>query len=1801
MILRSLSLVLTLSALCSAAFAQNAHPVFASTERRAELPAKSAAAIEAAFAEYESVVFDERDLLRHLRAERHQVTFGLQLGGETWDVRLDEWDQRSDDYRLRVLGADGLVRELPRGPNVTWRGRTLDGADREVVLTVAEDFVSGFVVEPGGADAVYFQSQRMTDPDARPDDLLIYRGRDAVMPAEHGCGTDDLPALEGKDPAKHQGHGHQAGARRAAGQCYEVELAIASDHLMYQAYGSNIATLEARNLGVVADFNADFSGNFADDYVHVVVTQFVSTSASSTPWTTSNDAGQLLQSFRQWGNAGNFGVSFDLGAIWTDRNFSGSTIGVAYVGAVCTSFRYQALQDFSSSQNLTRVLVSHETGHNYDCNHDASGAPHIMAPAVQNTNTWSPASINAVDAFGPSRTCLGTCSGGGGGSPPTASFTVDRNLVCAGGQVTYTSTSTGATSLAWSFPGGAPATSTQPTVTVTYPNVGTYSATLTATNATGSDTETLNGIVTVDPQPVVSFAASVVSPLTVAFTNNSSGASSYLWEFGDGNTSIAFEPTHVYAASASYTVRLTGFAACGDVLFEQVVSVITPPTADFSAAPTQGCAPLVVQFNDASSGNVAGYNWSFPGGVPASSTQRNPVVLYDTPGDYDVTLTVGNAGGTDTKTEVGLISVGGAPSSGFSVSVSGATVSITDNSAGATTVGYAFGDGTFSTDPNATHTYATGGTYTIQQTATNACGSVTSSQTVTVSGGPTASFATFGELCLGQTATIPSTSTGNPTAFQWTVIQPDGTPLFETGDPLSFVADQRGTYQVSLTVTNAAGTDTYSDANAAVVLDAPTAAFTQSVNGLEVSVAATVTPVLSSAGATYSWDFGDGSFGVGRQVAHTYAQPGVYAVTLSADNGCESAVATQTVTVGAAPSVTISLASGSTTTCVGQPAQIVASVNGQATAITWTLPGSATPTASGATASPVYAAAGNYAVSVEVCNGVGCSTATLSGGLDVLAAPTAGFSVTGSGALGIQVTSTTTAAQSVSYDFGDGGSSSDPDPVHSYAQPGTYVVTQTVSGPCGSDVATQTVSVGQSPTANFTVSGSGATRCPGATVAFQEQSTGQPTSYAWTFPGGTPSTSSAPNPSVTYASAGTYAATLTVTNALGSDTYTVSDAVTIAPLPQADFAATVAGLAVSLTNLSAGATSLSWDFGDGSAASTAAAPTYAYQQSGTYTVTLTATNACGTDIATQQVTVLAAPVAVVQQSGTRLCAGGRVTFDASSSSEATGYAWTFLGGTPVGSVSAPVVEVVYPDAGTYSVRLVVSNAAGADTLDLAGAVTVDPLPVAGFAADVTMLSVAVADASAFASGIAYDFGDGTTAVGPTASHTYASAGTYTITQTVTNGCGQDVTTRTVVVARGLPSANFTVTDATGCAPLTVQLDASASSEAEDYAWILPGSNESALSGEQVFATYAVTGRYDVTLVVSNSTGADTLVLAEAVEVIAPPTAVLQVPQVTGLAVDFQVGITGGSSVDWDFGDGALALDAGPQVSHSYAAPGEYRVVVEVTGACGIARDTVEVLVGAVPDAEFGVDINEGCAPLTVTLTDLSTGRPDAWAWTVTGPDGTLQVSQEQNPSFTLVAPGTYDVTLVATNAAGSATEVSFDFVEVLAGPTAVASVVSTSELAVQFGSITTAADSLDWDFGDGSPSTSVMDPLHSYAQAGTYHAVLTAFGPCGVASDTVAVVVESSAADGELAGATWRVHPNPFDDMLLSELVGTVASDVTMVIRDALGRQVYWAEPLQAGPVAFRQNIDTSTWPPGMYYVTLRGARRQVVRAVVKQ
>ncbi len=1694
----------------------------------------------------------------------------LHLGQHHWRLDLTPNTIISPDYTLQVATSKGVETSVLTEPKA-FRGYDLAAGGR-VRLTLDYDFIYGFVEE--GGERFYVEPLWYYVPAADRDLFVLYAAKDVNRNVKGNCAV-----LEGEAELEHLQDGDQKASLAESQACYQVDLAIASDNSMFIKYGG-AAGVQNHNIGVINDVEVDYTGNFSQDLAFNIVTQFIV--SGTDPWTNSTAAGTLLGSFQTWGNAGNFGVTFDVGELWTNRDFDGGTIGIAYLNGVCNTNKYHCLQDFSSNAELLRCLTSHEIGHNFSCAHDA-GTPctTIMCPFVSSSNTWSSQSVSSVNSFiipRISNGCLSPC-----GPPPAplvADFEWDPNPGCAGQPVHFTDLSTGGiTGRTWTFTGGTPPTSTQTNPTVTWNTAGTYNVKLTLAGFGGPVSITKQVII--QPQPVANFTY-VVNGLTVIFTNTSTNSTTYDWDFGDSQSSNDPSPVHTYSEAGIYTVKLTTTNDCGTST--KTVIINTAPTADFEANVTTGCAPLTVQFTNLSSSNAATYIWQFPGGSPSQSSLQNPTVVYMVSGTYSVSLTASNGAGAMTTTKINYITVQNLPSSTFTSTVSGLTVSFTNTSVNATTSSWTFGDGGTSTLTNPTHTYATGGTYTVVLTSGNICGTVVNTQTVTLTSAPSAAFsATPTSGCAPLTVQFNNLSTGGATSYNWQF--PGGTPSTSTAASPSVVYSTPGTYSVTLTATNAAGNSTATQTNYITVYSGPTAAFTSSISGSTATFTNTTNVGTAPGATTYLWNFGDNSTNsTAANPTHTYTADGSYTVTLTATNSCGTTTFTQVVVIATPP--TANFTATNTSGCAPLTVQFTSTSSANSQTYNWQFPGGNPSSSTAQNPVVVYATAGTYSVTLTVSNGTGSNTATQTNLVVVTTTPVTAF--TSTVALSTATfTNTTTGATSYAWNFGDNQTSTLANPTHTYTADGTYTVVLTATNGCGSTTSTQTVVIATPPTANFTATNTSG--CAPLTVQFTSTSSANAQTYNWQFPGGNPSSSTAQNPVVIYATAGTYSVTLTVSNGAGSNTATQTNLVVVTTTPTAGFTSMVNGQVASFNNTSSGASTYAWNFGDNTS-STAANPTHTYTADGTYTVTLTATNSCGSMTTTQTVVVVTPPTAGFTSSLSSGCAPLTVQFTSTSSANTQTYNWQFPGGTPSSSTAQNPV-VVYTTAGIYSVTLTVSNGAGSNTATQTNLVVVTTTPTAAFSSTVSGATATfVNSSSANAGSFVWNFGDntGSTLANPT--HTYAADGTYEVTLTATNNCGSTTFTQNVVIITS-PSAGFTANTTTGCVPLTVQFSDLSSGNTTAWSWTFPGGTPATSTQQNPVVVYNTPGVYDVTLVASTAFGSSTYTQTGFITVLGPPTAGF-VLNSNGTTFTFSNTSSNATSYFWNFGDGSTSSDANP--THTFTDDGMYPVTLTATNNCGSTTFTFGADVSSVPTAAFTTDATAGCAPFGVQFTNQSSANAATYQWTFQG--GDPAISAVANPFVNYNLPGTYTAQLIVLNASGSDTATTT--ITVAALPAASFTAVPTG-LSVVFNNTSANGTSYSWKFGDGEGSTDA-NPTHLYTAPGTYTVELTVSNACGAATLQQTITVTTTGTEEASWLSQFRVYPNPNPGRFTVEMHGESHEEVEFTLFNAIGQLVH-REVADFGTGNLQQVLNCSSLPAALYTLRVRaGDQAAYVKIIVQ-
>jgi gliding motility-associated-like protein len=365
-------------------------------------------------------------------------------------------------------------------------------------------------------------------------------------------------------------------------------------------------------------------------------------------------------------------------------------------------------------------------------------------------------------------------------------------------------------------------------------------------------------------------------------TNTSTGASQYLWYFGDGSTSVLTSPSYTYSLPGTYTISLVAnpFSPCKDST-SQTVTVSNPTQSIYSLTNTP-CG-FSVQLNNTSIGATT-YSWNFGDGN--TSNLANPGShVYSTAGIYTISL-ITNPGSPCADTLKQVVSIGSNVVSQFSTMSTPCTMSLStvNTSLFATTYFWDFGDGFTSTLNNPSHNYSSAGNYTIMLISNpgTSCAD-TIYNPVTISGNPVPAFSYIQDLCSG-TVTFTNNSI-NATSYQWNF---DGANSSNLTNP-TFNFNKPGTYTVSLTAQPGFPCATTIVQTIIVNFIGVTADFNynnpQYTNDVQFIN-------LSQNAIKFEWSFGDGFGATTFEPAHTYAQMGEYTTCLMATNsiGCHDVI-----------------------------------------------------------------------------------------------------------------------------------------------------------------------------------------------------------------------------------------------------------------------------------------------------------------------------------------------------------------------------------------------------------------------------------------------------------------------------------------------------------------------------------------------------------------------------------------------------------------------------------------------------------------------------------------------------------------------------------------------------------------------------------------------------------------------------------------------------------------------------------------------------------------------------------------------
>ena len=486
-------------------------------------------------------------------------------------------------------------------------------------------------------------------------------------------------------------------------------------------------------------------------------------------------------------------------------------------------------------------------------------------------------------------------------------------------------------------------------------------------------------------------------------------------------------------------------------------------------------------------------------------------------------------------------------------------------------------------------------------------------------------------------------------------------------------------------------------------------------------------------------------------------------------------------------------------------------------------------------------------------------------------------------------------------------------------------VTDTIGGTgCSINSYTLTVSVDNFPqTASL---GAATTICSGASIALISGANPANT-YTWS--------TGATTSSIIITTTNTYSLTVQDGNGcIAKDTIHV-DVKGVNPIPNFNVPNSCFGSLTNFTDqstvtLPAHINQWSWNFGDATPITTGIPnPSHSYSVAGTYTATLTVTSDSGCTATIQKIdTVNAQPTASFYTS-LPLCSETNISYVDQSTvtlpAHLNQWSWDFGDGTLFVSQQNPIHT--YSSAGTYSVQLIVSSDKGCtDTVNAHE--TVHPIPIPSFTADTVCLGTGT-HFSGTSTGVIttwyWQFGDGTnSATNHTTTHTYLTAGTHSVTLTVTSDSGCYKSYTDTVKVNFLPKSKFVSDSICVFAPLQFK-DSSTVSGSTISSWHWQFGSMGSSTQQNPVATFTSSGTYSVTLSVTSAQGCIGF-SSQLVQVMPLPVPDFNFSPQYGalpLTVNFHNQSSGALNYLWSFSDGGHStLDS---LSHVYQNPGVYYI------------------------------------------------------------------------------------------------------------------------------------------------------------------------------------------------------------------------------------------------------------------------------------
>jgi gliding motility-associated-like protein len=769
-----------------------------------------------------------------------------------------------------------------------------------------------------------------------------------------------------------------------------------------------------------------------------------------------------------------------------------------------------------------------------------------------------------------------------------------------------------------------------------------------------------------------------------------------------------------------------------------------------------------------------------------------------------------------------------------------------------------------------------------------------------------------------------------------------------------------------------------------------------------------------------------------------------------------------------------------------------------------------------ASPSTVYIGAGVYNVTLKVTSPNGLSS-TKSATIQVFEDPKASFiadKVAGCAPLTVNFSdksSTNDGSKIVSWfwDFGNGSRSTEQNPQIKYTSPGTFTVVLRVTTDKGcTKVITENNFIDVSPGLNLNFSNSTVAVCQAPfQLNFLNSSTAFGTvNYKWNFGDG--NTSTLENPSNTYQSPGVYNVSLIASTGAGcADTLVKQLSLTESKTDFTTGNTLCENSPINFYNNSSPLPiSSQWIFSDGSIVNTKDA-VKTFSSAGSYKVTLVNTYSACVDSVIKTITVGTAPKAEFSTPALGQCSSPLTVNFQNTSTGAIRYDWDFGDGSPVVSSTSATASHTFTSNGTFNVKLTAYNNTGCSNIFI----NPNPIVIGPPSVEVNKINPACApygiSPSAKISSISpivkyeWNFGDGTIKTDLSASHTYTSAGNYSLSLTVTTADGCVASSITPVEVGNKSSLSFTASPLNVCASDSVIFNNTSQPKSAIYTWQFGDGGSSNIYDPKY--SYNDTGWFQVILFVNNNGCKDSIQTDVNFLFVNAPVA--RFSFAPNCQENYEYFFTDQSVFDsasvgrrtwlWEFPNGTKSNNQVPP-PYTFPGPGKYKIALTVSnGSCTHTKTEEITIVNRTPD--FIVGSTQNCKPISVKFDAITPATQQIvnYSWEVNGFDTLIS-----NPSFsyTFDTAGSYDVKLITIDNFGCSTNVTKPIL--ISGPRANFAQINQSDcknLAASFADSSLAFGNNNitnwkWNFGDGTivDKTDNSSVEHIYNSAGYYTVTL---------------------------------------------------------------------------------------------------------------